>query len=71
MKCIQQDDALIFALWDRTICRFSRSTRRQFGGTDRVQAPVVKFDFVDVTFIDSTGIGFLLARQPIRFRVIG
>ena len=40
MKCIQQDDALIFA----------------FCGD------LVKFDFKDVTFIDSTGIGFLLAR---------
>ncbi|MBE6108121.1 MAG: STAS domain-containing protein [Erysipelotrichaceae bacterium] len=29
---------------------------------DQYKCPVVQFDFKDVTFIDSTGIGFVLAR---------
>ncbi|MBP3399183.1 MAG: STAS domain-containing protein [Erysipelotrichaceae bacterium] len=29
---------------------------------DQYKCPVVQFDFKDVTFIDSTGIGFILAR---------
>ena len=29
---------------------------------DQYRCPVVEFDFKDVTFIDSTGIGFILAR---------
>lgn len=29
---------------------------------DQYQCPCVQFDFKDVTFIDSTGIGFVLAR---------
>ena len=63
MKCIQQDDALIFAfcgdLDNLSILKIKADVIREI---DRVQAPVVKFDFKDVTFIDSTGIGFLLAR---------
>lgn len=29
---------------------------------EQYQCPIVQFDFKDVTFIDSTGIGFILAR---------
>lgn len=29
---------------------------------EKNRCPIVKFDFKDVTFIDSTGIGFVLAR---------
>ena len=63
MKCIHQGKALIFAfsgeLDNLSILKIKADVIREI---DRVQAPVVKFDFKDVTFIDSTGIGFLLAR---------
>ena len=55
MKCIQQDDALIFAfcgdLDNLSILKIKADVIREI---DRVQAPVVKFDFKDVTFIDSS-----------------
>ena len=57
MKCIQQDDALIRAfcgdLDNLSILKIKADVIREI---DRVQAPVVKFDFKDGTFIDSTGI---------------
>ena len=63
MKWIHQKDSLIFSfegdLDNLGILNFKNDVIREI---DKWKAPCVKLDFREVTFIDSTGIGFILAR---------
>ena len=63
MKWIHQKDSLIFSfegdLDNLAILNFKNDVIREI---DKWKTPCVKLDFREVTFIDSTGIGFILAR---------